>query len=200
MPPKIRQADAASPIELKKSGFVQFLATHFVVASVTVAVVVGLYEQFRIPTLNDKITKLESNVQETTRDKETLTHELLVARTKPTIPVNGVLIAPGSNKHKYAFSQIDTRSFVGGGTLVINITLGTSSCPGSFDLFPEKCSIPTYGRAIGSLASVYDLPPGQTRTLTYHFTAGQVFKFGAEGNWDAVKGTTNSFRMIVSVE
>jgi lipoprotein NlpI len=121
-------------------------------------------------------------------------------QAREAVVVDGVLTAAGSGKHKYNITRIDTRLFGSGGTLVINISLLAGAVAGSFDLFAEDATIPTDGRAQNSLAHLYDLQPNRSGTLTYHFTSGQMFKFGAEGNWFSAEGGTNSFQMTIRVE
>ena len=106
---------------------------------------------------------------------------------------NGVLVAPGSGKQMYNVHEIDVTSFPSGGILLVDITMGDGESAGSFDLFPEGVALPS-GSPEGSVARNYDMPPGATRTMVYQFAKGQVFRFGASGNWFSEKGTTNDFQ------
>ncbi|MDA7510371.1 hypothetical protein N8612_01730 [Verrucomicrobia bacterium] len=106
---------------------------------------------------------------------------------------SGVLVAPGSGKQMYNVHEIDVSSFASGGILLVDITMGDGKSAGSFDLFPEGVPLP-HGSPEGSVARSYDITSGESRTMVYQFDKGQVFRFGASGNWFSEKGTTNEFR------
>ena len=106
---------------------------------------------------------------------------------------SGVIVAPGQGKQIYNVHEIDVSSFDSGGILLVDITLGDGESAGSFDLFPEGVPLP-HGSPKGSVARSYDVPSGESRTMTLQFAKGQVFRFGASGNWFSEKGTTNEFR------
>jgi beta-lactamase regulating signal transducer with metallopeptidase domain len=106
---------------------------------------------------------------------------------------SGVLVAPGSGKQMYNVHEIDVSSFDSGGILLVDITMGDGDSAGSFDLFPEGVPLPS-GSPDGSVARSYDITSGESRTMVYQFAKGQVFRFGASGNWFSEKGTTNEFR------
>ncbi len=105
---------------------------------------------------------------------------------------HGILVAPGSGRQMYNVHEIDLRAFGSGGLLLIDITMGDGECAGSFDLFPEGVPLPS-GSPNGSVAHKYDVPPGAKKTLVHQFAKGQVFRFGASGNWFSEKGSTNEF-------
>ncbi|NOH01082.1 MAG: hypothetical protein HND47_03465 [Chloroflexi bacterium] len=125
---------------------------------------------------------------------------LVLTRSQPSASAEGELVAPGREKQKYTLFLVDTRDFQNGGTITFEITLGTGESDASFDLFPEGVPIPTEGRALDSVATLYDLPRGSSGTMSYTFAAGQVFQFGASGNWFSPEGTTNTFTFTVTVK
>ncbi|MCK6585151.1 MAG: hypothetical protein L6Q49_18795 [Anaerolineales bacterium] len=47
---------------------------------------------------------------------------------------------------------------------------------------------------------MYDLKRGESGILRYEFTSGQVFQFGATGNWFSPENATNTFTIIAKVE
>ena len=105
---------------------------------------------------------------------------------------SGVLVAPGQGKQMYNVHEIDVTAFDNGGILLVDITMSDGESAGSFDLFPEGVPLP-HGTPEGSVARSYDVPSGESRTMTLQFDKGQVFRFGASGNWFSEKGTTNEF-------
>lgn len=123
-----------------------------------------------------------------------LTHE------QPTATVTGELTAPGYEKQSYTIFSLDTTDFSEGGTLIVEVQLDDGESDGSFDLFPQGAPIPTEGRAEDSLAALYDLKRGERGTMRYQFESGQVFQFGATGNWFSREGATNSFTLTIRVE
>jgi len=110
----------------------------------------------------------------------------------------GTIKAIPAGTQDYKIHNIDTNSYTTGGTLKVEIVLGSGLCSGSFDLFSQGATIPTSGTA-NSLAHSYDVAPGATTTVTYTFTQGQIFQFGATGNWYSTTGTTNTYSFTAKV-
>jgi len=121
------------------------------------------------------------------------TREIVLTKAEPSASASDTLVAPGRGYQKYTLYSIDTKDFPAGGTLKIAISVGAEGCNASFDLFPEGASIPEEGRAGTSIAHVYDVGAGGEATLEYRFTRGQVFRFGATGNWFSPAGATNTY-------
>ncbi|NWG06406.1 MAG: hypothetical protein HXY35_06925 [Chloroflexi bacterium] len=125
---------------------------------------------------------------------------LVLTHAQPKGTAEGVLTAPGHGKQNFTIVPIDVTDFQSGGTLTVEITLGNGESDGSFDLFPEGAVIPTEGRVENSVAALYDLKHGESGTLTYKFDSGQVFQFGATGNWFSREGATNTFTVTAMVD
>jgi uncharacterized caspase-like protein len=125
---------------------------------------------------------------------------IVLDKARPSASARGVLMAPGNGSQNHTVCSIDTSSFLSGGTLTISIDVGNGESNASFDLFPEGMPLPTTGRPNGTLAGAYDVSRGtKSRTITYKFTKGQVFQFGAEGNWFSRKDSTNDFSFTATV-
>jgi len=124
---------------------------------------------------------------------------LVLTRSRNSDKGEGILIAPGHNKQRYTVFYIDTRSFIDGGTLIFEITLGHGESNASFDLFPEGIRIPTKGYPKGSLAHQYDVSKGSMVNMSYNFSRGQIFQFGATGNWFSREGSRNTYHFRVWV-
>lgn len=125
---------------------------------------------------------------------------IILTRDQPAATATGELTAPGYEKQSYTVFFLDTTDFSEGGTLIVEVQLGDGESDGSFDLFPEGAPIPTEGRAEDSIAALYDLKRGERGTLRYPFASGQVFQFGATGNWFSREGATNTYTLTIRVE
>ena len=108
---------------------------------------------------------------------------------------------PGPQKQQYDVFDIDTSRLEKPGLLVIRVQMGDGDAAASFDLFPGDVSIPSdpeqqEKRRVGkSVANLYDVPPGHSGTLIYHFKPGDTFKLGATGNWFSEKDATNTAKI-----
>ena len=123
-----------------------------------------------------------------------------LTRKAPSIDGHAVITAPGKGTHAYNVLYFDTREFTKGGELDVMIQVDKSSrTSGSFDLFAGDTRFSTAGASAPPLAGRYDVAPGALIHLNYRFNAGQVFAFGAEGNWFSPKGATGDSTFRVSV-
>jgi hypothetical protein len=114
--------------------------------------------------------------------------------------LDGMLKAPGNNRQNYQIICIDTTRFNDQSHLQIDIELGNGESNASFDIFPEGAEIPTVGRPTGSILGAYDISRGtKNLRMIVEFTKGQVFQFGATGNWFSREGSTNNFKVTMSV-
>jgi hypothetical protein len=127
------------------------------------------------------------------------TREIVLTRADPSASASDSLVAPGRGFQKYTLYSIDTRDFAAGGNLRIPLSVGAEGCNASFDLFPEGASIPEEGRPGTSVAHVYDVGAGGEAMLEYRFTRGQVFRFGATGNWFTPAGAMNAYAFTATV-
>jgi hypothetical protein len=123
-----------------------------------------------------------------------------LTKTSPTMDGRGLITAPGQGAHNYNVFYVDTRAFAQGGELDVMIELDKSSTvSGSFDLFPKSTRFTQTGASAQPLTGKYDVAPGSVVHLLYRFDAGQIFAFGAEGNWFSPKGTTGNIIFRASV-
>ena len=110
------------------------------------------------------------------------------------------IVAPARGFQNYNVFYIDTRSFPRGGVLEIDIAVSPQSVTdGSFDLFPSNVPIAFQGRPANSLAGRYDVRKGTATRIEYRFGVGQVFAFGAEGNWGSRAGSAGTVRFRAGV-
>ncbi len=108
---------------------------------------------------------------------------------------------PESGHLDYTVVHIDATAFEDGGTLTIDIRVGSGEAAGSFDLFDSDSKLPTGGirRSSNALAHQWGIPPGGTGTITHQFDKGQAFRLGAASDWQSEKGSTNAFYAQISI-
>jgi WD40 repeat protein/uncharacterized caspase-like protein len=124
----------------------------------------------------------------------------VLTRKAPSIDGYAQITAPGRGAHAYNVLYIDTRDFRQGGELDVMIQVDKDSrTSGSFALFAGDTRFAPAGASAPPLAGRYDVAPGALIHLNYRFSAGQVFAFGAEGNWFSPKGATGRSIFRVSV-
>ena len=111
-----------------------------------------------------------------------------------------ILRTPRYGYQDYTVVEIDTTAFEEGGTLTINIRMGTAKPGGSFDLYDSDTELPTKGYPDDALTSAWDIPSGQIGRIRHHFDEGKVFKLGATGTWFNEKGSINAFLARISVK
>ena len=111
-----------------------------------------------------------------------------------------VLRAPSHGEQDYNVVRIDTTAFENGGTLKIDIRVGSAKSGGSFDLFDGETELPTKGIPTEALTSAWDIPTEQRGIIRYQFDKGKIFKLGATGTWFSGKGNINAFHAKISVQ
>ena len=108
---------------------------------------------------------------------------------------------PESGHLDYTVVHIDATAFEDGGTLMIDIRVGSGEAAGSFDLFDGDSKLPRGGirRSSDALAHQWGIPPGGTGVIAYQFDRGQIFRLGAASDWQSKKGSTNAFYAQISI-
>ena len=125
---------------------------------------------------------------------------VLLDSAEPSQEILDVFRAPGEGYQDYTVVNIDTTAFENGGTLIIDIRVGSADTSGSFDLFDGDTELPTEGYPTDALTSMWGIRPNQAGQIKHLFARGKVFKFGATGDWYGEKGRTNAFHAKISVE
>ena len=125
---------------------------------------------------------------------------VLLDSAEPSQDILDIFRAPGEGYQDYTVVNIDTTAFENGGTLSIDIHVGSADTFGSFDLFDGDTELPTEGYPTGALTSAWGIKPNQVGQIRHRFARGSVFKFGATGDWSGEKGRTNAFHAKISVE
>ena len=125
---------------------------------------------------------------------------VLLDSAQPSQEILDVFRAPGEGYQDYTVVNIDATAFEGGGTLIIDVHVGSADTSGSFDLFGKDSELPTEGYPADALTSMWGIRPNQAGQIRHLFARGKVFKFGATGDWYGEKGQTNAFHAKISVE
>lgn len=125
---------------------------------------------------------------------------LVLNREQTEQEVLDILRTPRYGYQDYTVVEIDATAFEEGGTLIINIRMGTAKPGGSFDLYDSDTELPTKGYPDDALTSAWDIPSGQIGRIRHHFDEGKVFKLGATGTWFNEKGSVNAFQAKISVK
>ena len=110
----------------------------------------------------------------------------------------GTLVAPGRWKHGYLITNLDATRFINGGVLHITITVGDGASEASFDLYSQGARLPSDGFP-NSLAGAHSIRSGAVAKIDYRFDHGSMFRFAAEGSWNAKAGDTNNYTFVVDV-
>ncbi|MDE0481608.1 MAG: hypothetical protein OXI67_03410 [Candidatus Poribacteria bacterium] len=150
--------------------------------------------------LNDSLDAKFPGFGENTSDSLLTGSNVVLNEKHPEQEVLHILRAPRYGDQDYNVIIIDTTAFEDGGTLMIDIRMGSAKSGGSFDLFDSETELPTKGIPTEALTSVWDIPSGQSGKIQYPFDEGKVFQLGATGTWFSGKGNVNAFQANISVE
>ena len=125
---------------------------------------------------------------------------VVLSKTQPSQEILDAFRAPGEGYQDYTVVNIDATAFEDGGTLIIDIHVGSADTSGSFDLFDDDTELPTEGYPTDALTSARGIRPSTAGKIRHRFARGKVFKFGATGDWYGEKGHINAFQAKISVE
>ena len=125
---------------------------------------------------------------------------VVLSKTQPSQEILDAFRAPGKGYQDYTVVNIDATAFEDGGTLIIDIHVGSADTSGTFDLFDDDTELPTEGYPTDALTSAWGIRPSTAGKIRHRFARGKVFKFGATGDWYGEKGHINAFQAKISVE
>ena len=144
---------------------------------------------------------------------------LILRKEQPSLEVLNTFRTPMVAHQDYTVIVIDTTAFEDGGTLTIDIHVGTDDAKGKFHLFDGDKELPTekapdgidaevwnsqqgaaYVKTLDALATVWNIDPGDTERISHRFSQGQLFRLCAAGNRWSEKGSINAFQAKISVE
>ena len=144
---------------------------------------------------------------------------LVLTPEQPSQEVVDTFRSPVAAHQDYTVVYIDATAFEAGGTLTADIHVGRDNGIGIFHLLDGDKKLPTeeapdgidpeawndqdsdeYEKALGALAKVWGIFPGQTGHIMYPFDRGQRFKLCATGDqWGGI-GDINAFVAKIRVE
>ena len=110
-----------------------------------------------------------------------------------------VFRTPTAGYQDYNVFEIDTTAFKNGGTLTVNIWIGSAEASGAFILFAKDGEFSTDGMPKTVLTSASGIRRGKVGRITHRFEEGVVFKMGVTGNAFSGEGKVNSFLARVSI-
>ena len=119
---------------------------------------------------------------------------------KPSHEILSVFRTPTADYQDYDVVEIDTTAFKNGGTLTVNIWIGSAEASGAFILFANNSKFSTDGMPETVLASATGIRRGKAGRITHRFEEGAVFKLGITGNAFSGKGLVNSFLAKISID
>ncbi len=114
--------------------------------------------------------------------------------------VLSVFQTPSGGYQDYSVVEIDATAFKNGGTLSIDIWVGSAEAFGRFILFASNNQLSTGELPKTILASASGIRPGKVGRVTHRFEEGTVFKLGATGNSFSGTGKVNSFFARISID
>lgn len=136
----------------------------------------------------------------TVRFLQTQAKNITLDNENPSQEILSVIRTPTDGYQDYAVVEIDTTAFKNGGTLTVNIWVGSAEAWGGFILFAKDSKFSTDGMPKSGLASASGVPRGKWGKLTHRFEEGTIFKLGATGSAFSGEGQVNSFLARISVD
>ncbi len=118
---------------------------------------------------------------------------------KPSQEILSVFSTPTAGHQDYNVVEIDATAFKNGGTLTVNIWIGSAEASGAFILFANDTEFSADGMPETVLTSASGIRRGKAGKLTYRFEEGTVFKMGVTGDAFSGKGLVNSFFAKISI-
>ena len=119
---------------------------------------------------------------------------------KPSQEVLSIFRTPTAGYQDYTVVEIDATAFKEGGTLTIDIWVGSAEASGKFIVFASDSEFSTEGVPKVVLTSASGVPRGKSGRITHRFDQGVVFKLGATGNAFSGEGKVNSFLARISID
>ncbi|RKU38251.1 hypothetical protein C6496_07075 [Candidatus Poribacteria bacterium] len=134
------------------------------------------------------------------RFPQTQAKDVVLNNEKPSQEILSVFRTPTDGYQDYTVVDIDATAFKDGGTLTLNIWVGSAEASGTFILFESGNELPTNKMPETVLASASGVPRGKAGKITYHFEKGTIFKLGITGNAFSGEGQVNSFLARIFID
>lgn len=126
--------------------------------------------------------------------------KVVLNNQKPTKDVLSILQTPSAGYQDYSVVEIDTTAFRDGGTLTIDIRVGSAEASGKFILFVKDANLRNTDVPKTILAAASGIPSGKIGRITHQFDNGTNFILGATGKWYSGQGKANSYIASISID
>lgn len=126
--------------------------------------------------------------------------KVILSEAEPSQQVLSIFRTPTTGYQDYTVVEVDATAFKDGGTLTIDLWIGSADGAGAFILFTSDSEFSTDGMPKVVLTSASGIIPGKGGRIKHRFDAGTRFKLGATGNSFSGKGKVNSFLATISID
>ena len=114
----------------------------------------------------------------TVRFLDTQAKKVTLNDEEPSQEILSVFQTPTAGHQDYTVVEIDATAFKDGGTLTLNIWVGSAEASGTFILFESGSELPINKMPETMLASTSGVPRGKAGKITHSFEKGMIFKLG----------------------
>ena len=146
---------------------------------------------------------LELNIEKpeyVSRFQYTQAKKVILNNENSSKDVLSIFQTPAAGFKDYSVVEIDTTAFRDGGTLVIDIRVGSADASGAFILFAHDSDLPITDLPNTILTAASGIPSGKTGKITHRFDEGTTFLLAATGKWYSGNGKVNSYVASISIE
>lgn len=126
--------------------------------------------------------------------------KVVLNNEKPSQDVLSIFRSPSTFNQDYTVVDIDATAFRYGGTLTIDIRVGSAEASGAFILFAKDANLQITDVPKTILAAASGIPRGKIGRITYQFEKGTNFILGATGKWYSGQGKANSYVASISID
>ena len=146
---------------------------------------------------------LELNIEQpeyVSRFRSAQAKKVILSNEKPSLDVLSIFQTPTAGYQDYSVVEIDATAFRDGGTLAIDIRVGSAKAAGAFVLFPNDPDLLMEEVPRTILAAATGIPSGKIGRITHRFDEGTTFLLGATGKSYSGPGRVNSYVASISID
>lgn len=146
---------------------------------------------------------LELNIEQpeyVSRFRAAQAKKVILSDEKPSLDVLSIFQTPSAGYQDYSVIEIDATAFRDGGTLTIDIRVGSVKAAGAFVLFPNDPDLLMEEVPRTILAAATGIPSGKIGRITHRFDEGTTFLLGATGKWYSGHGKANAYVASISID
>ncbi len=153
-----------------------------------------------VPSKGDSLTLNATQPEYVTRFLSAQAKNIVLNDDKPSQDVLSIFRTPTAGYQDYTVVEIDATAFRDGGTLTIDIQVGSAEAAGAFVLFENENELSIGEMPKTILTAASGIPGGKTGRIAYRFEQGTTFLLGSTGKSFSGKGKVNSFLSRISIE